>query len=115
MSPLFIDLYIDEDVDVLVAEVLSAYGFNVLTTREADNLGESDAVQLAFAVREQRTFLTHNRADFEALAQQYYEVGREHYGIICAVRRPPHQIARRLLTIVNHVTAEEIRNQIRYI
>jgi hypothetical protein len=42
MSRLFIALYLDEDVDVLVAELIRAYGFDVLTTRDAGLLGEDD-------------------------------------------------------------------------
>jgi uncharacterized protein with PIN domain len=62
MSGLFIRLYLDEDVDVLVAEMVRAHGFDALTTREARRLGDSDADQLAFATAEGRVFLTHNRA-----------------------------------------------------
>lgn len=39
----------------------------------------------------------------------------QHGGIILAVRRPPQEIVRRLLVIINHVTADEMKNQIRYI
>lgn len=115
MNRLFIDLYLDEDVDVLIADLLHAYGFDALTTRDAGNLRGSDSKQLAFAIGQKRTLLTHNRADFEELAQEYFEAGREHRGIICAVRRPPREITRRLLTIIEHVTAEEMENKIRYI
>ena len=52
MSHLFIDLYLDEDIDVLVADL---------------------------------------------------------------VRRSPYEIVRRLLIILNHVTADEMENQLRYI
>ncbi len=115
MHRLFIPLYLDEDVDVMVAELLRARGFDALTTRDAGRLGQTDADQLAFAVREERTFLTHNRVDFERFAQEYFETKREHHGMILAVRRSPHEIVRRLLIILNQVTADEMKNQIRYI
>ena len=35
MSRLFIELYLDEDVDVLVADLVRARGFKVTTTQEA--------------------------------------------------------------------------------
>ena len=35
----------------------------------------SDANQLAYAVSQRKTLLTHNRADFEALAQTYFATG----------------------------------------
>jgi hypothetical protein len=115
VSRLFIELYLDEDVDVLIADLLRARGFVVSTTVEAHQLHRSDAEQLAYASSQQQTLVTHNRADFEALAQAYFASGREHYGIILAVRRPPQEIARRLLLILNSVTADEMRNQVRYI
>ena len=115
MSSLFIELYLDEDVDVLVADLVRARGFAVLTTVEAGQRGNSDAAQLAYAVEQHKTLLTHNRADFEGLAHAYYVAGQQHYGIIVAVRRPPHELARRLLLLLNYVTAEEMHNQVRYI
>jgi hypothetical protein len=58
MSRLFIELYLDEDVDVLLAQLMRARG---------------------------------------------------------AVRRPPREMARRLLRLLNSVTAEEMQNHVRYI
>lgn len=43
MSDLFIALYLDEDVNVLVAALLRARGYDVLTTREEGRLAASDA------------------------------------------------------------------------
>ena len=115
MSRLFIELYLDEDVDVLIAQLIRARGFVVITTQEAGQLRNSDAEQLAYTVSQHKTLLTHNRVDFEALAQTYFAAGQPHDGIIFAVRRPPREIARRLLHILNSVTAEEMQNQVRYI
>jgi hypothetical protein len=115
MSRLFIELYLDEDVSVLIAELLRARGFAVTTTQEAGQVGQSDAQQLAYAVRRQRTLVTHNRDDFERLARKYFSSGLKHYGIIFAVRRPVHEFARRLLTILDQVTANEMEDQVRYI
>jgi hypothetical protein len=85
------------------------------TTVEAGQLHNSDADQLEYAVSQGKTLLTHNRADFEALAQAYFSTGQQHNGIVLAIRRPPHEVARRLLVILNEVTADEMQNQIRYI
>jgi hypothetical protein len=115
MNRLFIELYLDEDVSVLIADLLGARGFSVTTTQEAGQVGQSDAEQLAYAVRRKRTLVTHNRDDFERLASEYFSSGLKHYGIIFAVRRPVHEIARRLLTIVDQVTADEMEDQVRHI
>ncbi len=37
-------------------------------TQEAGKVGQSDAEQLAYAVRRKRMLVTHNRDDFERLA-----------------------------------------------
>ncbi|MBV9384927.1 MAG: DUF5615 family PIN-like protein [Chroococcidiopsidaceae cyanobacterium CP_BM_ER_R8_30] len=61
MSSLFIELYLDEDVDVLVAALLRARGFVATTAQELGQLQKSDKEQLAYAVSQHKTFLTHNR------------------------------------------------------
>jgi hypothetical protein len=115
MNRLFIELYLDEDVDVLIADLVWARGFKAITTQEVGQLGKDDDEQLAYAVGQQSTLLTHNRVHFEALATKYFAAEKQHYGIIIALRRPHYQIAQRLLRILNQVTADEMENQIRYI
>lgn len=115
MNNLFIEFYLDEDVSILVADLIRARGFTIITTREAGQGGRSDEDQLNHAVSRRATLVTHNRADFELLARQYFHSGLKHYGIVIAVQRPAHEIARRLLVILDQVTAEEIEDQIRYI
>jgi hypothetical protein len=102
-------------VRVLVAELLRARGFVATTSREAGQLGKSDAEQLSYAVTQGMALLTHNRADFEALAEAYRNSGQTHNGIIVAVRNPPHEMIRRLLLVLNQVTADEMQDQVRYI
>jgi predicted nuclease of predicted toxin-antitoxin system len=115
VAGLFIELYLDEDVSVLVADLLRGRGFVATTTRDEGQLGKSDAEQLAFAISLGRTLLTHNRTDFEALAQEYTAAGRTHYGIILAQRQPSYELLRRLIRLLNQVTADEMENQVRYI
>jgi len=117
MSRIFIELYLDEDVDVLIGELLRRRGFSVVTTRDSGRAGvaTSDSDQLAFATQIGAAMLVHSRVHFEALAAQYVSRGQNHCGIIVAVRRPPHEIVRRLLPILNQVAADEMDNQLRYI
>jgi len=115
VSSIFICLYLDEDVNVLVADLLRARGFDVITARDAGQLHATDAEQLTYAVSQGRTLVTHNRVDFEKLVQSYFDLGQMHYGVIFAVRRSPQKIAQRLFVILNQVTSDEIKNQVRYI
>ena len=115
MTNLFIELYLDECVDVLVADLLRARGFTAITTREAGQLHNNDVEQLDYAASQRKAFLTHSRADFEALHRAYLAAGKAHCGIIVAVRHPPYELVRRLLRILNCVTADEMQDQVRYI
>lgn len=112
---LFIHLYLDEDVDVLIADLLRSRGFAATTTLEAGNLNASDSEQFEYASTNDMTILTHNRLDYERLALERFNANRRHAGAIIAVRRLPYEIAGRLLKILNHVTADEMCDQLRYI
>jgi hypothetical protein len=114
MNHIFIELYLDEDVDVLIADLVRARGVKAVTTQEAGKIGVGDQQQLEYAVSLQKTFFTHNRNDFERLAEDYFAAGKEHYGIIVAVRRSPYEMVKRLLAIMNNMTADEMKNQLRY-
>ena len=111
MSDIFIHVYLDEDVDVLISNLLRSRGFNATTT-QAGQRGKSDAEQLEFATNLGAAILTHNRTDFESLAQAYFNTNKSHSGIIIVVRRPYTEIVRRFLLILDSTTADEMDNQI---
>jgi hypothetical protein len=115
MNRLFIELYLDADVDPLIAKLVRHHGFRAVTAGEVHRLKDEDPDQLSFASAKGWTILTHNRGDFEALGQEYFKTGRRHPGIIIAVRRKPHAIAGRVLKLLNDVSAEEMQDQVRYI
>jgi len=112
---LFIRLYLDEDVDVLIARLLRSHGFEATTTLEENLRGQTDKEQLAFATKCDMCLFTHNRDDFVRLAQDYLTSDAHHFGIVIATPRPPHEVVRRLLLILNRVTADEIRDHVRYV
>ena len=102
-------------MDVLLADLLRGRGFRVLTTTEANQKQSKDREQLEFAIRNGMTLFTHNRIDFEDLHKEYSKGKKEHNGIIVASQRPPRKLLARLLVILNHVTADEMKNQLRYV
>ena len=75
MNRVFAEVYLDEDVDVVIADMLKARGFEAVTARDAGRLGATDIEQLAYAAGQQMVLLSHNRVDFEALQRQYLEEG----------------------------------------
>ena len=115
MNELFIKFYLDEDVDVLIARLIRSQNFQAISTDEAGHKGKSDPQQLDYAVSQQSAIVTHNRVDFEELAQQYFHENQTHHGIVISVQRPPYEITERLFRILNDFTADEMTNQIIYI
>ena len=114
MTRLFAEVYLDEDVSVVVAHMLGARGFSVLTTRDAGRLGATDVEQLEYASRHGMTLVTHNRVDFEELHKRYLAEGRENWGVIVLGRQRPAILIASLLRLLNRFTADEFRNQLFY-
>ncbi len=112
---LFADVYLDEDVSVLIATLLQARGFDAVTARDEGMLGQDDPGQLDHAVSLGRSVVTHNRVHFEHIHSEYLAAGEQHFGIIIATRRSPYEITRRLAVLINTLTANEIENQLFYI
>lgn len=112
---IFAQVYIDEDVDVLVGTLLLARGFDATTAREQQMLGEPDQKQLAFAASIGRCILTHNRLDFEELHTNYVVNSQFHAGVLIAKRRNAYEIAERVAILLDTLTADEIAHQLLYI
>lgn len=72
--------------------------------------------QLQFAAAHRYTILTHNRVDFEQLHQAVIHDHRLHAGILIASRRASDfELARRIMTVLDTFTAEEVVNQLLYL
>ena len=105
-------LYLDEDVDPMLARVLMDRGYDVLTTIDAGRTSATDADQMAFAVREGRAILTHNVAHFSVLARQYALAGWEHHGVVLSDQLPLKELLARVLRFLDRHSADSVRNQI---
>ena len=114
-TSLFIRLYLDEDVHESVAPALRQHGYDVLTVREAGHSGLSDADQLAYATIQRRTLFSFNAVDYIALHLQYLERREEHAGIIVSKQLPIGETVRRLLKLIEKVSADEMCNQLRWL
>ena len=75
---MFVRIYLDENVSVVVAEILRSRGFEALTAQEAGNKSLSDNKQLEFASANGMAVLTHDRVDFERLATDYFHNDKSH-------------------------------------
>ena len=108
-------VYLDEDVDVLLAQLLAAQGIECITTLDAGNVSHTDEEQLVFALQESRIIVTHNRTDFEDLAVAWWQQQRDHAGIILAIRRADtYDLARHVLPVLQLYDLPAWRNAVLY-
>ncbi len=115
MKKLFIEIYLDENVHILIAKIIQSHGFKALTTQDVGRKGASDSEQLEYANEQGYAILTQDRVDFEELAAEYFAMGKNHYGIVILADNSPQEIAHRTIAILNDLTADEMKNQIIYI
>ena len=71
-----------------------------------------DDVQLQFAAEQARTLFTFNTAHYFKLHHLRLQENRAHAGIIVSTQLPIGETRRRLLNLLNRVTADEIHNQL---
>ena len=112
---LFVALYTDEDVTTDLAPALRWRGYRAESASEAGNLTISDDAQLRYAAAQGMAILTYNAQDFIPLARAWYVAGRGHSGIILSEqfsRRQFGELLRRILRLLNNLTADEMSNQI---
>lgn len=72
---LLIALYLDENVDEKRATALRRYGYEVLTTREAERTRALDEEQLELAAAKRRTLLSRDIADSAPLHERWSAQG----------------------------------------
>lgn len=75
---------------------------------------QATLLKFEYAIGHQKTFLTHNRMDFEEISKKFLSLNKRHCGIIIAVSRRPYELALRVLAILNGVAADEME-MLRYI
>lgn len=107
-----IRFYLDENIPNVIAEGLRTRDIDVLTTPEAEHRGMSDPDHLAFALSDQRVFVTQDD-DFLVLAGK----GIEHAGVVYykPQTRSEKEIIRRLFEIYDKDTAEGMMNMVRFV
>lgn len=94
-------LYLDEDVAVVLAPMLSARGYPATTTLAEGRTGATDEEQLVFASERGLVLVTHNVADFVILARRFGDQGRHHAGLILCMRRRPRELADRISSVLH--------------
>ena len=108
-------LHLNEHLSSRLAEQLRKLGFDVTSTLELGMVEASYDVQLAFAASQQRAIVTINHKDFAVRHARYIAEGKEHWGIILSTEENIGILRHRLLRLLNTLSAEELKNQIRWL
>jgi len=115
---LFAGIYVDADLTPRIVSALRQRGYACRSAWE-DNLGEADDEQiLAHAAELDMVLLTNNDCHFSPLAQKWTSEGRQHAGILISEQYRNRQLGeflRRLVHFLDTVTADEMRNTVRYL
>ncbi len=107
---LFIKLYTDADIHGKLAELIRQKQFDAVSAYETGNKRLDDSEQLAYAVSQGRAILTCNICHFAPLFDEYWQASRKHYGIIVSEQLPIGEMLRRMLNLLDSVSADEMRN-----
>ena len=108
-------LYLNEHLSPRLAVQLRRYGFDVVSSQEANMLSQDDEEQFAWAVGEQRAIVTFNFNDFVALHEKCISDGKEHFGIILSTAETLAVLLHRLLRLLNSISVDDLKNQIRWL
>ena len=108
-------LYLNENLSWRIAKALREYGYDVISSHEAEMDQTDDPTQFAFAVSQNRSVVTNNFSDFIALDEEYRKRGKTHYGIILTTKSTLPVIIRRLRALIEKMSIEEMKNQIRWL
>ncbi len=107
---LFIALYTDADVHGGLAAQIRRRGFDAISAYEAGNAALDNDDQLEYAASQRRAVLTCNAKHFEPLFVGWWQAGRKHCGVIVSEQMPIGEMLRRVLRLLNTVSADEMEN-----
>ncbi|QTA81465.1 Uncharacterized protein dnl_38020 [Desulfonema limicola] len=108
-------IYLNENLSWKISKALRECGYDVVSSHETGMNAEEDDIQFEFAVSEKRAVVTNNFADFVKLCSEYSSSGKDHYGVIFTTKYTTSEIIRRLRILLKTMTAEQLKNQIRWL
>ena len=108
-------LLLDEHIWGYLAKILREQGFDVIHATEVDLVATPDDKIMEYAVGEHRAVVTFNIKDFVLLAVKYFEDGKEHYGVVVSNQLSRGDLQKRVIRLLESVTAAELMNAVRYL
>lgn len=109
-------IYIDENVDIRVAQGLRKRGIDAFSVIEKYMSGKSDIEQFNYATSQHAVIFTHDH-HFLKIAEEFNKRRIVHYGIIFAEmnRLSIGETIKRLSLYAELVSAEEMKNRIEFL
>ena len=118
IAGLSIALYFDHNGNPRLAADIRKAGYDAIAARDVGNDLLADEDQLRWATTQGRCVFTHDLDDFPTLAIKWAQDGRDHAGIVVS-RQPPllpyGEMLRRLLRLLDTLTADEIANRVEWL
>lgn len=108
-------LYLDEHVQLVLAEALRARGVDILTTQEARNIGLHDVDQLIFAAENRRSLFSYDKRHFARIHYEWMSMKRQHAGIILSDQLTIGLLLRRLMKLHFSLNTEDMINRLEYL
>ena len=110
---LFVAIYTDADVHGKLSVKVREKGFDARSAYEEHNDGLNDEQQLEYAAAHSRAIVTHNAKHFEPLYRKWQEAGKHHSGIIISQKVGLGEMLKRILRLLNRVTADEMQDNLK--
>lgn len=108
-------LLLDEHIWAYLANILCEQGFDVIHVCEVGLDATPDNEILQYAVSKHRAVLTFNIKDYIPLAIQYFEDGKEHYGVVVSDEILQGELQKRVTKLLQSISADELMNTIRFL
>jgi hypothetical protein len=112
MAGLGICIYLDENVNLHVRDVLRQRGYDVTHALVEGNVQMPDEQHLRWATAHSRALVTHDFADFARLHSDFIQRHEQHEGIILVPVRPLSELVARLSNHLDSYTPAEQRGNL---
>jgi hypothetical protein len=111
-----IRLYLDEDtINRALIKGLRARNLDILSAHEAGLVSVLDHEHLKYASSLGRAIFTFNTRDYARLHVQWLSEGQSHFGIIVSGQVDIGLIIRRLLTLVDTLTIDDMKDRLEFL
>lgn len=103
-------LYVDADITPKLARALRERGYDVVSAHEIGKAEASDVEQMAYAVVEKRALLTCNAGDFTVILENYWDEGRNHWGVVVSEQLELGELIRRAARLLDMLDVSDMQN-----